>query len=299
MAHHHEHNHNHEHHNHGSSNIKVAFFLNLVFSIIEIAGGLLTNSIAIISDALHDLGDSFSLALAWYFQKLSVKHGNPKYTYGYRRFSLLGALINSIVLLIGSGFVIYAAVGRLLEPQEAHAEGMFLLAILGITFNGAAMLKLKKGNSLNERAVALHLLEDVLGWIAVLIASVVMMFVYIPILDPLLSLLIACYILFNIYRNLKDTFRIILQGTPDNINESEIKENILSVKGISSVHDLHLWTIDGQYNIMTVHVVVEPETDISSLKKTLKKILKDIGIHHPTIEMEKENEDCEFEKECC
>ena len=303
MPHHHEHNHSHGHnhhdHHHGSSNIKVAFFLNLGFSIIEIVGGIFTNSIAIISDALHDLGDSFSLALAWYFQKLSVKHGNPKFTYGYKRFSLLGALINSIVLLVGSGFVIYAAIGRLMEPQEAHAKGMFLLAILGIVFNGAAMLKLKKGNSLNERAVALHLLEDVLGWVAVLIASVVMMFVDVPILDPLLSLLIACYILFNIYRNLKDTFRIILQGTPDNINESEIRAEMLSVEGVSSVHDLHLWTMDGQYNIMTVYVVVKHETDIPHLKKTLKRILEEFGINHPTIEMENENEDCEFEKDCC
>ena len=287
------------HHHHGSSNIKIAFFLNLGFSIIEIVGGIFTNSIAIISDALHDLGDSFSLALAWYFQKLSAKHGNPKFTYGYRRFSLLGALINSIVLLIGSGFVIYAAIGRLREPQEAHAEGMLLLAVLGIVFNGGAMLKLNKGNSLNERAVALHLLEDVLGWIAVLIASIVMMFADIPVLDPLLSLLIACYILFNIYRNLKDTLRIILQGTPDNIDESEIKATMLSVAGVSSVHDLHLWTMDGQYNIMTVHVVVKPETDTPRLKKTLKNRLKEVGIHHPTIEMEKENEDCEFENDCC
>ena len=295
---HHSHNHGQGGHHHGSSNIKVAFFLNLLFSIIEIIGGIFTNSIAIISDALHDLGDSFSLALAWYFQKLSTKHGNPIFTYGYKRFSLLGALINSIVLLIGSGFVIYAAVGRLLEPQEAHAKGMFLLAVLGIVFNGAAMLRLKRGSSLNERAVALHLLEDVLGWIAVLIASVVMMFADVPVLDPLLSLVIACYILFNVYRNLKDTLRVILQGTPDSINEQEIKDLVLSIEGVSSLHDLHLWTMDGQYNIMTVHVVVKPEADISVLKKSLKKALNEAGIHHPTIEMERENEDCAFEN-CC
>ena len=294
-----EHHHHHGHHHHGSTNIKVAFFLNLGFSIIEIAGGMITNSIAIISDALHDLGDSFSLALAWYFQKLSAKHSNPKFSYGYKRFSLLGALINSIMLLIGSGFVIYTAIGRLMEPQEAHAKGMLLLSVLGIIFNGAAILKLKKGNSLNERAVALHLLEDVLGWIAVLIASIAMMVADIPILDPLLSLLIACYILFNIYRNLKDTFQIILQGTPDNINEQDIRQQLLSVNGISSIHDLHLWTMDGEYNIMTVHVVAKPEADFSELKKTIKEILEKAGIHHPTIEMENENEDCGFEQECC
>lgn len=302
MSHHqHEgcHSHSHGHHHHGSSNIKVAFFLNFGFSIIEIIGGLFTNSIAIISDALHDLGDSFSLALAWYFQKLSTKQGNPKFTYGYKRFSLLGALINSIVLLVGSGFVIYAAIGRLIEPQQADAKGMLLLAVLGIVFNGLAILKLKKGHSLNERAVALHLLEDVLGWIAVLIAGVVMLFVDVPILDPLLSLVIACYILFNIYRNLKDTLKVILQGTSENIDKPMVEELILSVDGVQSVHDLHLWTMDGEYNILTAHVVVGQETDIPCLKKQLKEKLKAAGIHHPTIEVEKENEGCEFEERCC
>ncbi|HQG08876.1 MAG TPA: cation diffusion facilitator family transporter [Dysgonamonadaceae bacterium] len=303
MSHHHHHeeghSHSHGHHQHGSSNIKVAFFLNFGFSIIEIAGGLFTNSIAIISDALHDLGDSFSLALAWYFQKLSTKQSNPKFTYGYKRFSLLGALINSIVLLVGSGFVIYAAIGRLIEPQEANAKGMLLLAVLGIVFNGLAILKLKKGHSLNERAVALHLLEDVLGWIAVLVAGVVMLFADVPILDPLLSLLIACYILFNIYRNLKDTLKVILQGTPENIDRKSVEELILSVGSVRSVHDLHLWTMDGEYNIMTAHVVVGQDADIPCLKQQLKEKLKTAGIHHPTIEVEKEDEDCEFEKRCC
>lgn len=290
---HHSHSQNH----HTSDNIKVAFFLNFGFSIIEIIGGLYTNSIAIISDALHDLGDSFSLALAWYFQKLSTKQSNPKFTYGYKRFSLLGALINSLVLLVGSGFVIYAAVGRLINPQESNARGMLVLAVLGIIFNGLAMLKLKKGHSLNERAV--HLLEDVLGWVAVLIASIVMLFANIPILDPLLSLLIACYILFNIYRNLKDTLKVILQGTPEGIDKSAIEELILTVDGVQSVHDLHLWTMDGEYNIMTAHIVVIQSADIPSLKKQLKDKLKAAGIHHPTIEIEKENEDCEFEENCC
>ncbi len=299
MKNHHEyHSHSHCRH-HAGNNIKVAFFLNFGFSIIEIIGGIFTNSIAIISDALHDLGDSFSLALAWYFHKLSTKQSNPNFTYGYKRFSLLGALINSLVLLVGSGFVIYAAIGRLIEPQESDAQGMLLLAVLGIIFNGLAMLKLKKGHSLNERAVALHLLEDVLGWVAVLIASVVMLFVYIPVLDPLLSLLTACYILFNIYRNLKDTLKVILQGTPENIDKSMIEELILFVNGVQSVHDLHLWTMDGEYNIMTAHVVVTQNTDIPCLKKQLKEKLKTAEIHHSTIEAEKENEACEFDVNCC
>ncbi len=297
MGHSHGHNHSHNPDNAGK-NIRVAFFLNLGFSLVEIAGGLFTNSIAILSDALHDLGDSFSLALAWYFQKLSGKRGDAKFTYGYKRFSLLGALINSLVLLVGSGFVIYAAVGRLVAPQQANAKGMLLLAVFGIVVNGLAVLRLKKGHSLNERAVALHLLEDVLGWAAVLVASVVMMFFDVPVLDPLLSLAIACYILFNIYRNLRDALKVILQGTPQNIDPATVEALLQGTEGVRSVHDLHLWTMDGEYNIMTAHVVVDPQADIPCLKKRLKDELKAAGIDHPTLEVERENEECGFEESC-
>lgn len=286
-------------HNHAGSNIKVAFFLNFGFCIVEVIGGMFTNSIAIISDALHDLGDSFSLALAWYCQKLSKKQSNPKFTYGYRRFSLLGALVNSLVLLAGSAFVVYAAVCRILNPQPPDAKGMLLLALLGIVVNGLAILKLKKGSSLNERAVMLHLLEDVLGWVAVLIAGTVMMFVSVPLLDPLLSLIIACYIVFNIYRNLQDTLKVILQGTPKNLDMSGIETLLLSVDNVQSIHDLHIWTMDGEYNIMTVHAVTHPNSDIPALKQALKSVLKEVGVHHPTIEIETAEDYCEFEEHCC
>ncbi len=281
------------------SNIRMAFFLNLGFSIIEIIGGFFTNSIAIISDALHDLGDSFSLAMAWYFQRLSKKKRDWRFSYGYKRFSVLGALINSLVLLTGSIFIIYASIQRLIAPQETNARGMLILAVIGILFNGLAMLRLKKGKSLNERAVALHLLEDVLGWIAVLIASIVMMFFDLPILDPLLSLAISCYILFNIYRNIKDVMKVMLQGVPNNINEAEIRELIASTPGVQSVHDLHIWTMDGEYNILTTHIILSPEAEVYPLKQEIKEKLKSAGIHHPTIEIEQNNEPCGFEQECC
>lgn len=297
----HGHGHNHSHGHHGSSNIKVAFFLNLSFSIIEVVGGFLTNSVAILSDALHDFGDSFSLALAWYFQKISKKKSDAKYSYGYRRFSLLGALINSIVLLLGSFFVISESIQRIASPQETNAKGMFLLAIFGIIINGAAMLRLKRGSSLNERAVSLHMLEDVLGWVAVLIGSVVMIFADVPVLDPILSLVIACYILFNIYRNLRDTLRVILQGTPENVDGEEVKTTILGINGIQSIHDLHMWSIDGEYNILTVHVVVDPEVEspqMAKLKCRIKEVLEKMGIQHSTLEMEHPNEDCEVGENC-
>jgi cobalt-zinc-cadmium efflux system protein len=297
-----EHNHRKEHeHANENSNIGTAFFLNLAFSIIEVVGGSITNSVAILSDALHDLGDSFSLALSWYFQKLSKKKRDSEYSYGYRRFSLLGALINSTILLIGSIFVISESVSRLISPKETDAKGMLLLAILGIVINGFAMLKLKKGHSLNARTVSLHLMEDVLGWAAVLVASVIMIFVDIPVLDPILSLGIACYILFNIYSNLRDTLRVILQGTPENINGEKIEKALLNIKGIESVHDLHLWSMDGEYNISSIHIVVgtNHSSDIMNLKKQVKQIMKQFNVQHSTVEVEQNEENCEVRDNCC
>jgi cobalt-zinc-cadmium efflux system protein len=305
------HHHNHENghgqgrkheHVHRNSGIGTAFFLNLAFSIVEVIGGYLTNSVAILSDALHDLGDSFSLALAWYFQKLSKKKRDSAYSYGYRRFSLLGALINSAVLLTGSIFVIIESVNRLLSPEVTNAKGMFLLSIFGIVINGIAMLKLKKGHSLNERTVSLHLMEDVLGWAAVFVASLVMIFVKVPILDPILSLGIACYILFNIYGNMRDTLKVILQGVPEDIDSEEIEKALQNIEGIESVHDLHLWTMDGEFNISSIHIVVTANRDSSSImqiKKQAKQIMKQFNVHHSTIETEQGEEDCEYSENCC
>jgi cobalt-zinc-cadmium efflux system protein len=270
--------------------------------LIEVAGGYFTNSVAIVSDALHDLGDSFSLALAWYFQKLSKKKRDSEYSYGYRRFSLLGALINSTVLLVGSIFVISESISRLVSPENVDAKGMFLLAVFGILINGAAMLKLRKSHSLNERTVSLHLMEDVLGWMAVLVASAVMFFVDVPILDPVLSLGIACYILFNIYNNLRDTLRVILQGVPENIEAGEIEKALLNVEGIESVHDLHLWTMDGEFNISSVHIVVGTPQDspgITRIKNQVKQLMKQFNIQHSTVEIEQREENCEYSDNCC
>ena len=197
----HGHDHGHIHTHHGDvKNIKIAFFLNLGFSIVEIIGGFLTNSVAILSDAVHDLGDSFSLGLAWYFQKFSRKQRDKNFTYGYKRFSLVGALINSIVLIAGSVLILSEAIPRIFNPQQADAGGMFLLAILGIIVNGIAVVRLRKGSSLNEKVVSLHMLEDVLGWSAVLIGAIIMKFTNLYIIDPILSVLISFFILFNVFK---------------------------------------------------------------------------------------------------
>ncbi|MTI22411.1 cation transporter, partial [Fulvivirga sp. RKSG066] len=269
-----------------------------VFTLIEIVGGLLTNSIAILSDALHDLGDSLSLGLSWYFQNISRKGRTKKYSYGYGRFSLLGAVINAGVLLGGSAIIIYEAIPRLINPQIPNTEGMIYLAIAGVVFNGAAVLKLKKGTSINEKVVMLHLIEDVLGWVAVLIGAIVMHFYDAPIIDPLLSIGIATYILFNVYKNLKESMRIILQGTPKDIKINQIIHVLESIRDVDEVHDCHMWSLDGKKNILSAHLVVKKELTIEQLttiKNKAKSILQENGIGHATIEFETNEEDCLLE----
>ena len=292
---HHHHSHGHDH---SEGNIKIAFLLNLAFTIIEIIGGLYTNSLAILSDALHDLGDSLSLGLSWYFQRLSKKGRTPKFSFGYKRFSLLGAIINSIVLVVGAVIVLSHAIPQLWNPEESNAKGMMYLAILGVVVNGAAVLKLRKGESLNEKVVSLHLLEDVLGWVAVLIGSLIMMFFDAPIIDPLLSILITAFVLFNVYKNIKESMRIILQGTPSDVTIDEVKEEIVSIQNVTDIHDCHLWSMDGNYHILTAHVVLNDNYSLKELPPIKSKIFEAVEkykIKHTTLSFELESEECELE----
>jgi len=293
----HSHSHGHDHHHHAVGNIKVAFWLNTGFAILELFGGLYTNSIAILSDSLHDFGDSLSLGLSYYFQKKSAKKRDENFSYGYKRFSLLGAFINSLVLIVGSIFIIQELIQRFAHPEPSNAKGMFVFALIGVGVNGAAMLRLRKGTSINERVVSLHFLEDVLGWVAVLIGSIVMMFVEVPLLDPILSLGITCFILFNVYKNMKAAFRIILQGVPENVDINSIRKKITSLKGVNDVHDLRTWTMDGDYNVLTLHVVTDENTPagIEDLKREVRHSLEHMNINHTTIEIEPPNNGCELE----
>lgn len=301
-VHHHRHGHGHHHHQHEVKNIRVAFFLNLFFTIIEFIGGFLTNSVAILSDAVHDLGDSFSLGLSWYFQKLSNKKSTTRYTYGYKRFSLLGAIINSIILTVGSILILIKSIPRLFRPEQPDVQGMLLLAVLGVMINGAAVVRLRRGSSLNERVVSLHLLEDVLGWLAVLIGAIIMHFVDAPIIDPILSIGIAGFILMNVYKNIRMSMHIVLQGTPLNFEVGTITDAIIeSSENIKEIHDLHAWSADGEYNILTVHIVLHNEmntTDMHVLKQTIREKLHTLGIAHATFEFETAEEECNYAGTC-
>lgn len=296
-------NHVHHHEERGSRNISFAFFLNLIFSIIELAGGLLTNSMAILSDAIHDFGDSISLGISWFLQKKSQQKSDELYSYGYKRFSLLGAIFISVVLLVSSFFIIRESVARLFDPQVANAKGMIIFAIVGIVVNGLAVLRLKTGHSLNERAVSVHLLEDVFGWIAVLIAGVVMMFVDFPIIDPLLSIGISVWVLFNVYRNLRDTFRVLLQEVPRDIDVSLMLSQINKIPAVKGLHDFHLWSLDGERNIMTLHIVTAEtitSQNLLNLKQEIRNLAHSFNIEHVTLEFENEAEaeECELKDGC-
>ncbi|WP_234985405.1 cation diffusion facilitator family transporter [Porphyromonas crevioricanis] len=298
----HHHGHHHGHHHHGEGNLLLAFVLNLLFAIIELIGGLWTNSVAILSDALHDFGDSISLGVAWRLQRLSEKKRTAYFTYGYKRFSLLGALLISVILLVGSFFVLHAAIERIITPTDhVNETGMLILAILGLVINGIAAIRLSKGESLNERAVMLHMLEDVLGWAAVLVVSIVMHFVYLPILDPLLSIAITIWILYNVYRNLRSTLRVLLQGSPEEVDMKALESELTGIDGVSSVHDLHAWTLDGERHVLTVHLVCSSQVSTShveresKLKESVRACCKHYGIDHATIEIDYPGHSCGLE----
>lgn len=289
-------------HNHlspsSTKNFRTVFFLNFGFTLFEIVGGIFTNSIAIISDALHYLGDSISIGIAWYLEKYSHKKSDNKFTYGYGRFSLLGALINAIVLIIGSTFVLANAIPRLLKPQVTNAEGMIIFAIIGVLVNGIAVFRLKNEESMNARVMMLHLLEDVLGWIAILAVAITLLFWQTYILDAILSIIITLYILYNVVINLKKTIALFLQATPENISLEYIDNKLKSIDKVISTHHTHVWSLDGANHILTTHLIVNKSTtrdEIVKIKSKCKQLFEDLKMSHFTIEIELEDEACLME----
>lgn len=296
MPHHHHH---HSHHPEGSDGrIATAFFLNLAFTIIEFIGGILTNSTAIMADAVHDLGDSLSIGLGWFLARQSRRQATPGYTYGYRRLSLLGALINGVVLVLGSIWVLSETLPRLWAPQMPHAEGMLGLAILGVLVNGVAAWRLSGGKTLNERVLNWHLLEDVLGWVAVLVVSVVLMFADWPILDPLLSLAFTFFILFNVARTLLLTLRLFMQANPDVEQTARLRESLLAIDHVADLHHLHVWSLDGEHHVMTTHLLldvpIQPQIQ-ARVKAEVDAVVRRWGFAHTTVELEQLEERCRDE----
>lgn len=306
MAHHHHHTNSHEH-SHGehghihtvTKNLTVAFLLNISFTIIEIIGGVLTNSMAIMSDAVHDLGDSIAIGSALYFEKRSEKKRDENFSYGYRRFSTLAALLNIVILTTGSAVIIVETVPRLLQPEEVNSQGMIGLAILGVIMNGIAVFRLKSGgNSLNNRTVMLHLLEDALGWVAVLIGAIVIHYTQWYLLDPILSMGIAAYILFNAVKNFKQVWLIFMQAVPKKVDYLHLETRILELGSVKEVHDIHVWSLDGEFNVGSLHLVLSNELNTynaEEVKHDVRNVFSQEGIKHVTIELEGPDENCELE----
>lgn len=294
MGHHHHHGHDHSK-DMPSSRLGWAFALNFVFTIVEFIGGFLTNSTAILADAVHDLGDSLSLGLAWILNKLGNKQATHQFTYGYKRLNLAGAFINAVVLIAGSTWILIEAIPRLWDPQMPVADGMIALAILGIAVNGFAAYKLSQGKTLNERVINWHLLEDVLGWVAVLIVGIVLLFVDWPILDPLLSIGFTLFILVNVLRNLWSTLRLFIQAAPDEQTYRNVAQSLHELPNVADVHHLHFWSLDGESHVLTAHLVLSENLDVearSELKKSIDSALAKYELSHTTIELEHPDEAC-------
>ncbi len=270
--------------------ILVAFLLNLGFSIFEFIGGAFTNSISIMSDALHDAGDAISILVSYILEVKSIKGKNNYYTYGYRRYSVLGALITTVILIIGAFFVIISSSIRIINPSTVNYNGMIILAVIGVVVNLVATYVTHKGSKLNQKAVSLHMFEDVLGWVVVLVGAFVIKFTGFYIIDAIMSICVSLFILFSALKNLKEVLDLFMEKSP--IDIKVIEKDILSIDGVKGVHHLHIWSIDEENVSVTLHVVSKLK-DFKVVKSRVKEVLKKKGITHVTVEMEEESEKCE------
>ena len=271
--------------------VRFAAFLNFVFTIVELVGGLWTNSLAILSDALHDFGDSIALLVSWLFERGAKRSPDDSHTFGYQRLSLFSALVSASILIGGSIVIIVQAIPRFFNPEPVNAFGMLGIAIIGITFNSAGFFLLKKGESLNEKVLSWHLLEDVLGWITLLIGGIIIYFWKFYLIDPVMTVGLTVFILYNVSKNLREAINILLQGVPEHIDLEAVKADLKGIKGIIGMHDVHVWSMEGETGIFTAHVVLDDEAlkePPEQIKQIIKGALLKHHIEHSTIELEGE-----------
>lgn len=265
-------------------NIWIAFLLNLGFSVFEFFGGLLTGSVAILSDAVHDLGDAAGIGVSWFLERKSKRQPDGTYTYGYTRFSVLGSVFTCGILLLGSVGVVVSAIGRLMNPIPIHYDGMILFAVVGVAVNLTAAFVTREGESLNQKAVNLHMLEDVLTWVVVLVGAVVMRFTDWTILDPLVSIAVAVYIFIHAIGHLRAAVDIFLEKVPEGFSVEAIRERVEAIEGVTNAHHIHIRSIDGYTHAASLHVV-SARTDAVA---AVKAVLNDMGIPHVTVQVERE-----------
>lgn len=277
-------------------NILIAFILNLFFAVFEFVGGVLTGSVAIMSDAVHDLGDAVSIGIAWFLERKSKKQPDHIYTYGYARYSVVGSMITTLILLIGSGLVIYNAVERIIHPVAIHYNGMILFAVVGVVVNLCAAWFTRKGDSLNQKAVNLHMLEDVLGWVVVLVGALVIRFTNLVWIDPIMSIGVAVFIFIHAVRGMGEVLDVFLEKAPRDVDADELAQHLRNMPRVTDVHHLHIWTMDGVSHYATMHIAAV-HCDAVALKDAIRNECLDHGIVHVTIELEQEGEPCR-EKAC-
>ena len=310
MAHDHAHQHSHAGHDHthhpptahphslvsaaSTIALRTAFFINLAFTLVEVVGGWWTGSIAVLTDAMHDAGDCLVLGTAWYLQRIAMKGRDAHYSYGYGRYSMLGGWLTSVVLIVGAFAMMAVSIPELWSPSTPNSLGMIGIAVFGLAMNGLAAWKLHGGHTLNERGAYLHLLEDVLGWAAVLIGGIVIHFTGWAIADPILSIAISLYILFNAIGTLRKGTGILMQEIPPGTDQKALRERLLAIPHVADLHDQHTWTLDGSFIVHTVHVVVADvdQKEALAIKSRARDELKALGIHHATIELEWADEEC-------
>lgn len=271
------------------NNIKTAFLMNLLFVIVEAVGGALINSVAVMSDAVHDLGDCIALGGAWVLEGISGREPDESYTYGYRRFSVLSALLTLAILVVGSGFMMVMAIKRVIRPQEVKAGWMLLIAVLGVLINGYAAYKTVDRHNANERAINLHMLEDVLGWAAVLVGSALIWIFKAPRIDGILSLLVSIFVLVEAVRGLPDTLAVFLERAPRGFDTDALARSLRQVEEVTGVHHLHVWSLSDVSTAATAHIAVAEDFDFGGLKDLYAKLeaaAKTLGVGHITCQIE-------------
>jgi cobalt-zinc-cadmium efflux system protein len=277
----------HHHHKKAGENLAFVFFINLAFNIVVIAAALATNSMAILADFIHDASDTISIALAWFLEHVAQRNSTDKYSYGYQRFSILGAVIISIFVIIMAFVILSEAIPRLFAPESVDAGGMLAVAIVGIVFKFVSVYRLHKGETYNEKAIFFHQLGDIFEWVAILILSLVLMFwdgaQY---LDPFVSIGIALWLIFNLGRNLYKSIEVLLQKTPDYFDVDEFRQSIEDIEGVNAIDDFHIWSLDGIDSVMTLKVDVDFGKDVGEIKKEIYAISKKYHVVDITIELE-------------
>ena len=271
-------------------NIFIAFILNLCFAIFEFIGGSICGSVAIISDSLHDAGDAMSIGISYFMERKSEKKPDSKYTFGYGRYSVIGSVITLSILIFGGIAVIANAIERIIFPMPINYDYMLIFAIFGVVINLLAVKLTHGDGSLNQRAVNLHMLEDCLGWIVVLAGAIIMKFTDIAIIDPIMSIGVAVFILISSIKAIRESVGVLLERVPKNTCTEHIKEHLLEIDGVIDVHHIHAWSLDGERSIATLHAKISGNAH--DIKEKIKNELSRFGVAHSTVEIEYESEEC-------